>query len=304
MKTKLIAVLSAIVLFLSGYLLYNSLNNDMSEAEIQSQFVDLKSDYEFIQKDLEAAVQNINFGNKEILSQKKRIDMLMKKDQLSQEELSEAKEIMRNISKTFLKKYKDKITSLEADQLKLLQEKLKIVSEKDKLTTQVTQLSKEIDELDRTVTKEKIVSKKKDQLITYASKLSLSNFSLRSFKVRSNGKEIETDRASRIDRIKFSFDVNDNVLAESGEKLLYMVIKKPSGETVTFSNKPSGIFLYNNKKLLYSDKYVFNYTKGKEEKLEFVWDSEEFGRGDYVMEVYEQTKQMVLPIGKVTKKLD
>ena len=59
MKTKLLVTLSALVLVLSSYLLYNSLNNEMSEAEIETQFIDLKSDYEFIQKDLEIAVKDV-----------------------------------------------------------------------------------------------------------------------------------------------------------------------------------------------------------------------------------------------------
>jgi hypothetical protein len=297
MKTKLLVTLSALVLVLSSYLLYNSLNNEMSEAEIETQFIDLKSDYEFIQKDLEIAVKDVNFDNKEILAQKNRIESLMKKNKLSQEELTEAKEIMRTISKNFLKNYKQRVVVLEG-------EKLKLLDEKDKIVIEVSKLKDKIDELDKTVIKEKIVSQKKDQLINYASKLTLSNFLLKSFKVRNSGKEIETDRASRIDRIKVSFDVNENILAESGEKLIYMVIKKPSGETVTFSNKPSGVFNFKKKKILYSDKIVFNYTKGQEQSLEFVWDNEEFKRGDYVMEVYEQTKQGIAPIGKVTKTLD
>jgi hypothetical protein len=297
MKTKLLVTLSALVLVLSSYLLYNSLNNEMSEAEIETQFIDLKSDYEFIQKDLEIAVKDVNFDNKEILAQKNRIESLMKKNKLSQEELTEAKEIMRTISKNFLKNYKQRVIVLEG-------EKLKLLDEKDKIVIEVSKLKDKIDELDKTVIKEKIVSQKKDQLINYASKLTLSNFLLKSFKVRNSGKEIETDRASRIDRIKVSFDINENILAESGEKQIYMVIKKPTGETVTFSNKPSGVFNYRKKKILYSDKIVFNYTKGQEQSLEFVWDNEEFKRGDYVMEVYEQTKQGVMPIGKVTKTLD
>ena len=297
MKTKLLVTLSALVLVLSSYLLYNSLNNEMSEAEIETQFIDLKSDYEFIQKDLEIAVKDVNFDNKEILAQKNRIESFMKKNKLSQEELTEAKEIMRTISKNFLKNYKQRVVVLEG-------EKLKLLDEKDKIVIEVSKLKDKIDELDKTVIKEKIVSQKKDQLINYASKLTLSNFLLKSFKVRNSGKEIETDRASRIDRIKVSFDINENILAESGEKQIYMVIKKPTGETVTFSNKPSGVFNYRKKKILYSDKIVFNYTKGQKQSLEFVWDNEEFKRGDYVMEVYEQTKQGVMPIGKVTKTLD
>ncbi|GGP05158.1 hypothetical protein GCM10010992_20240 [Cloacibacterium rupense] len=297
MKTKIIGLLSAIVLALSGYLLYDSLNTEMSEAEIQTQFADLKADYQYIKEDLEFAVKDLNFNSKEIISQKQKIEKLVSKNNLTQEELIEAKKIMSTLSKTILKNFKEKVIVLE-------DEKLKLLNEKDKIVIEVTKLKDQVEDLDHRIINEKKISEKKDQLITYASKLTLSNFKLNSFKVRSSGKEVQTDKASRIDRIKVSFDINENILAPSGAKNLYMVIKKPTGETVTFTNKPSGIFMLGNKKVVYSDKIDFNYEKGKEQSLEFVWDNEEFSRGDYMMEVYEKTPTGIVMIGKVTKTLE
>lgn len=296
MKSKLIVILSALVLILSGFMLYDSLNNEMSQAEIQTQFNDLKSDYEYIQKDLEIAVNDSNFNNKEIIIQKQRIEKLIKKNNITQEELNEAKGIMRNISRNFIKNYKGKVVILKDENQKLF-------TEKEKAVVEVTQLKGEVEDLSSKIAKEKIISSKKDELISYASKLTLSNFILKGFKVRDSGKEIETDKASRIDRIKVYFDVNENIIADSGEKTIYTVIKKPSGETVTFGNKPNDIFVYNKKKILASDKLTFNFDKDKMQTLEFVWDSEDFGRGDYVMEIYEQTKKDIVQIGKATKSL-
>lgn len=304
MKSKLIVVLSALVLSLSGFMLYDSLNNELSQAEIQEQFSDLKSDYEFIQKDLEVAVNDANFSNKEIIAQKKRIETLLKKNNISQEELMEAKKIMRNISQTFIKNYQNKLIVLNNQVTTLDTEKQKLREENEKVTTEVVVLKDKVSELDRKIENEKVISKKKDELINYASKLSLSNFILRSFKVRNSGKEVETDKASRIDRIKFSFDINENILSKDGQKVLYMLIKKPSGEIATFSNKTSGVFNYNNRKMLYSDKTTLNYQKGQDQKLEFVWDNEDFSRGDYIMEVYEQMPNNTVIIGKVTKTLE
>ena len=304
MKSKLIVVLSALVLSLSGFMLYDSLNNELSQAEIQEQFSDLKSDYEFIQKDLEVAVNDANFSNKEIIAQKKRIETLLKKNNISQEELMEAKKIMRNISQTFIKNYKNKLIVLNNQVTTLDTEKQKLREENEKVTTEVVVLKDKVSELDRKIENEKVIYKKKDELINYASKLSLSNFILRRFKVRNSGKEVETDKASRIDRIKFSFDINENILSKDGQKVLYMLIKKPSGEIATFSNKTSGVFNYNNRKMLYSDKTTLNYQKGQDQKLEFVWDNEDFSRGDYIMEVYEQMPNNTVMIGKVTKTLE
>ena len=297
MKTKIIVLLSVCILGLSVYMLYDSLNIEMSETEVKTQFTDLKSEYHYIQKDLELAVSDIHFNSKEIVAQKQKIEKLINKNNVTQEELMEAKKIMGTLSKTILKNYKEKVIVLE-------DEKLKLLSEKDKIVIEISKLQDKVNDLDEKIIKEKKISERKDQLITYASKLSLSNFKLNSFKVRSSGKEIQTDKAYRIDRIKVNFDINENILAPSGQKILFMVIKNPKSETVTFSNRPSGVFFVNNKKNIFSDKVEINYANGKEQTLEFVWDNEDFSRGDYVMEVYEKTKQGAFLIGKVTKTLE
>ena len=297
MKTKIIVLLSVCILVISGYMLYDSLNKEMSETEVKTQFTDLKSEYHYIQKDLELAVSDIHFNSKEIVAQKQKIEKLINKNNVTQEELMEAKKIMGTLSKTILKNYKEKVIVLE-------DEKLKLLSEKDKIVIEISKLQDKVNDLDEKIIKEKKISERKDQLITYASKLSLSNFKLNSFKVRSSGKEIQTDKAYRIDRIKVNFDINENILAPSGQKILFMVIKNPKSETVTFSNRPSGVFFVNNKKNIFSDKVEINYANGKEQTLEFVWDNEDFSRGDYVMEVYEKTKQGAFLIGKVTKTLE
>lgn len=297
MKTKIIVLLSVCILGLSGYMLYDSLNTEMSETEVKTQFTDLKSEYQYIQKDLELAVSDIHFNSKEIVAQKQKIEKLINKNNVTQEELMEAKKIMGTLSKTILKNYKEKVIFLE-------DEKVKLLSEKDKIVIEISKLQDKVNDLDEKIIKEKKISERKDQLITYASKLSLSNFKLNSFKVRSSGKEIQTDKAYRIDRIKVNFDINENILAPSGQKILFMVIKNPKSETVTFSNRPSGVFFVNNKKNIFSDKVEINYANGKEQTLEFVWDNEDFSRGDYVMEVYEKTKQGAFLIGKVTKTLE
>lgn len=297
MKTRLIALLSAIVLLLSGFMLYGTLNGELTEAEIKAQFTELKSDYEHIQKDLEMAITDTDFRTEEILEQKKRIETLLEKNAVTEEELYEAKNIMRTLSQKFLKHYQNKVSVLET-------EKKQLKEEKDTLVTATTGLKKKILDLQQERSREKIILEKKDQLISYAAKLNLSNFILKGFKVRDSGKEIETEKASRIERIKVLFDVNENLLSESGRKTIYMVIRKPSGEVVRFTNKPTETFVYNNQKFLASDKLTFNYQKDRMQTLEFVWDSEDFARGAYVMEIFELRKNNIVLIGKATKTLN
>ena len=303
MKTKIIIVLSVLVIGLSGILLYESLNTEMSEIEIRQQFSHLKDEYKQIEKDLDMAINDLEINNQEIIAQKEKIGRLIRKNNITEEELNQAKKMMKNLSEVVLKSYKSKVRNLEEKEGGL-------VKEKESLAQQILKIQKKVEEINDRYNKEKRSSKMKEHIlrekeeqINYASRLILSNFILNGFKVRNSGKEIQTDKASRIDRIKVSFDIVPNKLVESGIKKIYTIIKKPSGDIVTFVNQDTGEFILENKRMKYSDELKFSYTSGEEKTLEFTWDNEDFERGDYVMEVYEKTKNEIVLIGKAIKSL-
>ena len=303
MKTKIIIVLSVLVIGLSGILLYESLNTEMSEIEIRQQFSHLKDEYKQIEKDLDMAINDLEINNQEIIAQKEKIGRLIRKNNITEEELNQAKKMMKNLSEVVLKSYKSKVRNLEEKEGGL-------TKEKESLAQQILKIQKKVEEINERYNKEKRSSKmkeyiirEKEEQINYASRLILSNFILNGFKVRNSGKEIQTDKASRIDRIKVSFDIVPNKLVESGIKKIYTIIKKPSGEIVTFVNQDTGEFIFENKRMKYSDELKFSYTSGEEKTLEFTWDNEDFERGDYVMEVYEKTKNEIVLIGKAIKSL-
>ena len=303
MKTKIIIVLSVLVIGLSGILLYESLNTKMSEIEIRQQFSHLKDEYKQIEKDLDMAINDLEINNQEIIAQKEKIGRLIRKNNITEEELNQAKKMMKNLSEVVLKSYKSKVRNLEDKEGGL-------VKEKESLAQQILKIQKKVEEINDRYNKEKRSSKMKEHIIrekeeqiNYASRLILSNFILNGFKVKNSGKEIQTDKASRIDRIKVSFDIVPNKLVESGIKKIYTIIKKPSGDIVTFVNQDTGEFIFENKRMKYSDELKFSYTSGEEKTLEFVWDNEDFEKGDYVMEVYEKTKNEIVLIGKAIKSL-
>ena len=303
MKTKIIIVLSVLVIGLSGILLYESLNTEMSEIEIRQQFSHLKDEYKQMEKDLDMAINDLEINNQEIIAQKEKIGRLIRKNNITEEELNQAKKMMKNLSEVVLKSYKSKVRNLEEKEGGL-------VKEKESLAQQILKIQKKVEEINERYNKEKRSSKMKEHIIrekeeqiNYASRLILSNFILNGFKVKNSGKEIQTDKASRIDRIKVSFDIVPNKLVESGIKKIYTIIKKPSGDIVTFVNQDTGEFIFENKRMKYSDELKFSYTSGEEKTLEFTWDNEDFERGDYVMEVYEKTKNEIVLIGKAIKSL-
>ncbi len=312
MQNKIIIALSAIILGLSGYLFYDSLHSgEMSKAEVQTQFNDLKTDYEFMQKNMETNTGKLKISNRVIEIQQKKIEDLFKRNSISEEQLVEAKKLMAEISKSVLQEFQKRVASLEDEKTGLITNRT--IDEKE--LTELNAKLKAMESANKTVTAqyntinkkydvEKKVSVKKDKLLGYASRITLSNFILKGFKVRESGKEVETDKASKVDRIKVDFDINENKIAETGEKELYIVVKGPDGNNMTFADKPSGNFSFDGKGLQYSDKMTIDYVKGEERTLQLVWDSEDFKKGDYKFEVYQNTSEGYQLVGKATKTLE
>jgi hypothetical protein len=54
--------------------------------------------------------------------------------------------------------------------------------------------------------------------------LSILNLKTSGYKVKSSGKEIATDRASRVDLLKVNFTIAENSVAKSGDKEYYVQI--------------------------------------------------------------------------------
>lgn len=304
MKNKIIISLSALVVGLSAYLFYDSINGDMSEAEIKTEFMNLKSDYELLQVDLENNMKDLAISNNTILMQKSQIETILKKNAISEEELLVAKQLMSEISQNVLKEYNKRIEHLQKDKAALNLQTEKDAEKQKTLLAQIKTLENDKKNLNQQIEREKLNSLKKDNLIKYASKLSISNFILKGVKVRRNGKEVQTDKASRIDKLDVSFDINENLLAETGEKELYLVVHLPDKTLATFSNKASGTFSLNGEQKVYSEKLMINYINGTNVTVTTQWENDDFQRGNYVLEVYEKTPSGIKNIGKATKALE
>lgn len=304
MKDKIIVVLSALVLGLAGYLIYDNLNRGMSEAEVKSELNDLKADYEYIQKDLEMNLNSLNISNSLIFAQKKKIDNILKKGEITEAELNEAKRLMRSISQSVLEEYQKNVKYLEEEKQKLTVEGDANELQLDALNTKIKNLELIKNELSTKYIYEKSESEKKTKLLGYASYLSLSNFVLQGVKVKNSGKEVETDKASRISKIQVSFDVNENKIADSGVKEFFLVVFTPDGKLATFQNGNSGSFALNGSKIPYSDRISFDYKKGEVKPISFEWVNDDFEKGNYVIEVYENSPKKITKIGGAIKKLE
>ncbi len=88
------------------------------------------------------------------------------------------------------------------------------------------------------------------------------NFETKSYIVRSSGRQVENDRARRVDALNTCFTLPNNTLAEQGVQTLYLQIINPENNVVGAKKK----IKFGDQELTYSKEVQFNY-KGKELKI-------------------------------------
>lgn len=108
--------------------------------------------------------------------------------------------------------------------------------------------------------------------ISNAARLKAYSINARAINVKSGGKkEDQTDRVRRTDRIKVSFTLSENPVAEEGIKNIYCRIARPDGKVLYIDDSDAYSFEANGEKFQYSIKQQINYDK-KATNLSLTWD--------------------------------
>ncbi|MEP7254603.1 MAG: hypothetical protein ABI666_02450 [Ferruginibacter sp.] len=205
----------------------------------------------------------------------KRIDIqkLLSKVGATEKDLAEAKTLIASLNSD-IEGYKTQVETLQGEKLVLTQEKNQVTQQRDKV-------QKDFDSA-------KTVIKEKEEVIDVASTLHASNFSILAINEKSNGKEKETTTAKRVDKLRISFDLDENRVAQSGLKNIYICITAPDGTPLAVEALGSGKFnTREGQEKFYTQKVDVNYTQGQRQTLSIDWkQNSSFVTGDYKIEVY------------------
>ena len=154
-----------------------------------------------------------------------------------------------------------------------------LLAENKELRYQNTELSVKVDKLNEKNTA-------LNQQVEIASALKVQNIRLTPYKVRSSGKQVEVDKASKADRIHIAFTIIPNKLSASGDKIAYVRIINPEGFVVADFSQTTRVFTTREgKEMPYSRLVKFEYN-GESTKAELNWEQEIFSKGEYSFEIY------------------
>lgn len=207
--------------------------------------------------------------NEEVEDLKKRIDAIVKNKNATDAELKQARSMITELNGK-LNNFQTQITALKQENVQLTEDKKNLIAENTEVTNEKKDLEKKVE---------------------LGSVLHASGFKLEAINIKKNllgkEKEKETEKAKKADLIRVSFDLDDNRISESGEKIIYICIVDPRGNVVSNGNK---FKMQDGSDKAFTTSKTVPYKKGeKVYGLSTEWKPNmDFVKGDYNVEVYHQ----------------
>jgi hypothetical protein len=262
----------------SGYLGLQYLSHTALIAEQEKQVAELEADYKQAMAELEKAKEEY-----EMLAAEKMVSDSLASARLSEidrlmEELKNAKS--RGLNAGGGAKYrqlKEERDRLMGDLRKLKADYANLVGIRDSILVNLN-TSEEV-RRQLTDTNQLLTEK-----INIAKQLKIYRAELIGVRERRNGDAFSEDRLKKCNRLEIEFDVQENELAEPGERTAYVVIYTPG--KVTLNDNPSDNFDYMGSKKLFSVRKTFTYSN-KPQMVVAEYDiKDDLPEGLYTAEVY------------------
>ncbi|MEY4703722.1 MAG: hypothetical protein RIR96_1619, partial [Bacteroidota bacterium] len=211
--------------------------------------------------------------DKEIESKKSRIQSLLSKANSSAKDIDEARKMIESLNAD-IESYKAQIAKLEAENTALSQANQTLTGERDKLQKDYDSSKEEL--------------RNKENTINIGSTLHASRFNVLALNEKRGGKLKETSKSKKADKLRISFDLDENLITPSGTKTLYIIITDPGKKVITSESMGSGEFEARNVgNIPFTQKMDVDYTQNKRQTISFDWRGEGgFLPGNYKIEVY------------------
>ncbi|MDT8392763.1 MAG: hypothetical protein RQ761_02890 [Bacteroidales bacterium] len=127
------------------------------------------------------------------------------------------------------------------------------------------------------------------EIVDQASVLQLYNIEAYGVRERGSGRERETDKVNRLDKIKVCFTIAENKVIEPGTKEIYVRIAQPDKLILTKDRSDEYTFMYEGEKIQYSIKKLIDYQNTSMD-LCLYWaktsPEKEMQEGVYYVEVF------------------
>ena len=272
-NSSLKAVIAVLAVLLIGSLVYIfkiSSDGDVVKTELTTTLTEKESvmkDLQELKATYDAAIAENTSMSDELIQERDKVVALM--DDL-------------NKSKGDVSKYRNQVQGMQAKMKTLVAENDELKKQNGVLTVQrdstivVLGESKKFNEV--------LVGQNEElaKTVEKGSKLSILNTKTAAYKLKSSGKQIETDKASRADVLKVSFTIAENQIAKSGDKTYYIQVIDAKNNVLGDKKTES----FGDNTLTYSFKKTIQY-ENKTVQVSEDLPGKDFEKGTYFINVFD-----------------
>jgi len=278
-SSSLKVIIAVLAILLVGSLVYiYKITSDAKQ--VQTELTKTVSEKDLVMKDLQdlkttydAAIAENTSMSEELIKERDKVVKLM-------EDLKKSKGDV-----ALLSKYKAQYVKLESNMKALMAENEGLKKQNTVLTTQrdstivVLGESKKYNEV--------LVGQNEDlsKTVEKGSKLSVLNMKTAAYKIKSSGKQVETDKAGRADVLRISFTIAENQIAKSGDKEYYVQVIDSKNNVL--GDKQTETF--GEKSLTYS--FIANVKyENKTVNVSEDLPGKDFAKGTYFVNVFDKNE--------------
>ncbi|EJL65742.1 hypothetical protein [Flavobacterium sp. CF136] len=272
-NSSLKAVIAVLAVLLIGSLVYIfklSSDTDVVKTELTTTLTEKESvlkDLQELKATYDAAIAENTSMSDELIQERDKVVALM--DDL-------------NKSKGDVSKFRSQVQAMQGKMKVLVAENDELKKQNGVLTVQrdstivVLGESKKFNEV--LVGQNEELSK----TVEKGAKLSILNTKTAAYKLKSSGKQVETDKASRADVLKVSFTIAENQIAKSGDKTYYVQVIDAKNNVLGDKKTES----FGDNSLTYSFKTTVQY-ENKTVNVSEDLPGKDFAKGTYFINIFD-----------------
>jgi len=279
----LISIIAVLVL-LNGFFIYKYVSEKQekeqtveelrSSKELRKELNAEISDYEKEVKKYKGEVASLDSvveKRKQDLEQKaERIRQLIEQKKITEEKYKKAREEIKTLS-YYTKKYQRQIDSLyrvnkklKAENVDLKENLMEEKKEKDQLEDKKVEL---------------------ENKVAIGSRLETQDIDVKGIKIRNNGNEKETMKINKMDKLRICFAFEENQIASTGERRVFLKLMDAEGQTLHIENQGSGKFEFKGDKAHYTLQNQFKFQNEQRQHC-MEWGAiDQFEEGKYKVQV-------------------
>lgn len=269
----IVVILSILLVGSLAYMYKMSTDSVTTEKRLVSEKDKLIQDLEIAKSNYDKAIEENSSLKGDLEAERAKIEQL----------LAEVKKSKGDIAS--LNKYKNDYLRLKREMEALLKENKYLRQQNLALTNQRDSTNVALDETRKFT--DTLISQNENltKTVERGSKLSILNLKMESFKERSSGKLVSTEKARRVDKIRISFTIAENQIANPGDKSYYVQIIDSKNNVIGEKRTET----FGEYTLTYSFTVKIKYNNKTMDVSEMLSGSD-FEKGTYYVNIFDRSE--------------